>query len=68
MTTFKVTIPEDEIYSFKEYLQKIGADFEEEFEVSEDYKKMMDEVLLKHKSGKLEYLTEEEFRNLSTAK
>jgi non-canonical (house-cleaning) NTP pyrophosphatase len=68
MTTFKVNIPEDEVLKFKEYLHKIGAEFEEDFEVSDEYKNLMDELMIQHKDGKLEYLSEEEFRRQSLLK
>lgn len=68
MTRFKVDIPDNEIASFKEYLEKIGGEFEETFELSVEYKKEMDELLQKHQEGKLEYLTESEFRMQSSSK
>lgn len=68
MTVFKVTVPDNLINSFKEYLLKIGAEYEEEFELSEDYKKMMDKLLGDHKNGKLEYLSEDEFKHLTAKK
>ena len=71
MTTFKVTIPEIEISTFKEYLNKIGAQFEEfssELELSNDYKKMMDSMLYELENGKLNMLAEEEFKYMTKQK
>ncbi|MBK6977632.1 MAG: hypothetical protein IPH28_11485 [Cytophagaceae bacterium] len=65
MTTFKVTIPENEISTFKDYLNKIGAHFEvfpSELELSNDYKKIMDTMLSELENGKLNLLSEEEFK------
>lgn len=65
MTTFKVSIPEVEISTFKDYLNKIGAHFEEfsqELDLSNDYKKMMDSMLSELETGKVNLLSEEEFK------
>lgn len=65
MTTFKVAIPEDKISSFKEFLETIGVNYTElndEFELTDSYKAMMNELLDRHEQGKLSYLSEEEFR------
>ena len=49
--------------SLKNYLEKILADkANEDFEITEGYKKMMDEMLEKREKGELKFITEEEFR------
>ncbi len=47
MTTFRVSIPDSKISSFKEFLETIGADYTElasGFELTEEQKKLLDKI------------------------
>ena len=49
--------------SLKNYLEKILPDTaNDDFEITEGYKKMMDEMLEKREKGELKFISEEEFR------
>lgn len=55
--------------NLKNYLEKILTDkATEEFEITEGYIKMMDELLEKRAKGELNFISEEEFRARITRK
>lgn len=60
MTTFNVTIPNDKTSLFLEFLELIGGKFEideQDFELSEEVKKMLDQRL---KTNRSEYVSARE--------
>jgi hypothetical protein len=52
----------------KNYMEQILKEQANSFELTDEYKVMMDEMLDKHYNGKLNYISEEEFRKLSARK
>lgn len=52
----------------KNYMEQILKEQANSFELTDEYKAMMDEMLDKHYNGKLNYISEEEFRKLSARK
>jgi len=53
---------EKEGRKLKNYMEHILKDKANSFELSEDYKAMMDDILDKHYKGELKYISEDEFR------
>lgn len=47
--------------NLKNYMEHILREKANEFELTEDYKSMMDDILDKHKNGELEFLSKKEF-------
>ncbi|MFC6266881.1 hypothetical protein [Frigoriflavimonas asaccharolytica] len=63
MTTFNVSIPENKIPFFKEFLNLLGADYEEKneiFELSNQQKQILDERL---KADKKDFIPAREALN-----
>jgi plasmid stability protein len=48
--------------NLKNYMEQILKEKANEFEVTEEYKTIMDALLEKHYSGEMNYISEEEFR------
>lgn len=59
---------EKEGRKLKNYMEHILKEKANSFELSEEYKAMMDNMLDKHQKGELNYLNESEFRNLTARK
>ncbi|MFA7687657.1 MAG: hypothetical protein WCY25_07315 [Moheibacter sp.] len=60
MTTFHVTVPENKISFFKEFLKSIGAKYsenQEDFELSDEMIEILEQRLNEDKS---DYISEEE--------
>jgi hypothetical protein len=53
---------EKEGRNLKNYMEHVLRDRASSFELTDGYKAMIDNKLIKHKEGKLNYLSEEEFR------
>lgn len=52
----------------KNYMEHILKEQANSFELSDEYKSMMDEMLNKHENGQLKYFSEEQFRQLTAIK
>lgn len=50
----------------KNYMERVLTETANDFALSDEYKAMMDDLLGKHETGELNYLTEEEFKAQST--
>ncbi len=57
---------EKEGRNLKNYMEHILREKANNMELKEEYKTMMDDVLDKHKKGELNYISEEEFRSLTS--
>lgn len=53
---------EQEGRKLKNYMEHILKQKAQDYELSDDYKKMMDEMLERDKRGELNFISEEEFR------
>lgn len=56
---------EKEGRKLKNYMEHILREKANSFELTEEYKAMMDDMLEKHQSGKLNYINESEFKKLT---
>ncbi len=52
----------------KNYMEHILREKANSFELTDEYKAMMDDMLDKHKNDKLNYINESEFRKLTARK
>lgn len=59
---------EKEGRKLKNYMEHILREKANSFELTDEYKTMMDDMLNKHNSGKLNYINESEFRKLTARK
>jgi hypothetical protein len=59
---------EKEGRKLKNYMEHILKEKANSFELTEEYKTMMDDMLNKHEKGKLHYISESEFRKLTAGK
>ncbi|GAL68288.1 hypothetical protein [Jejuia pallidilutea] len=59
---------EKEGRKLKNYMEHILKEKANSFELTEEYKIMMDDMLNKHEKGKLHYISESEFRKLTARK
>lgn len=59
---------EKEGRKLKNYMEHVLREKANSFELTDEYKSMMDDILYKHQSGKLNYINENEFRKLTTRK
>ncbi|NQX84950.1 MAG: hypothetical protein HRT67_03435 [Flavobacteriaceae bacterium] len=59
---------EKEGRKLKNYMEHILREKANSFELTDEYKAMMDDMLEKHKNGKLNYINESEFRKLTARK
>jgi hypothetical protein len=57
-----------ELRKLKNYMEYLLKQKASEFELTEEYKLMMDELLERHNKGKLQYLSEDEFRKATVRK
>jgi len=56
---------EKEGRKLKNYMEHILREKANSFELTDEYKAMMDDMLEKHQSGKLNYINESEFKKLT---
>jgi len=54
--------------NLKNYMEQVLKEKANAFEVTEEYKLMMDALLEKHYSGKMNYISEEDFRKRTARK
>lgn len=59
---------EKEGRKLKNYMEHVLREKANSFKLTDDYKAMMDEMLNKHESGELNYISEDEFRKLTARK
>ena len=59
---------EKEGRKLKNYMEHVLREKANSFELTDEYKSMMDDILYKYQSGKLNYINENEFRKLTTRK
>jgi hypothetical protein len=59
---------EKEGRKLKNYMEHILREKANSFELTDEYKAMMDDMLDKYQSGKLNYINESEFRKLTARK
>lgn len=59
---------EKEGRKLKNYMEHILREKANSFELTDEYKAMMDDMLEKHQSGKLNYINESEFKKLTARK
>ena len=52
----------------KDYMETVLTEKANEFELTDEYKAMMDKLLDKHQQGKLDYISEDDFRKLTARK
>ncbi len=52
----------------KNYMEQVLKEQANNFELTEEYKQMMDSKLEKHSNGQLNYFSEDEFRKLTNRK
>ena len=52
----------------KDYMETVLTEKANELELTDEYKAMMDELLDKHQQGKLDYISEGDFRKLTARK
>ncbi len=59
---------EKEGRKLKNYMEHILREKANSFELTEDYKTTMDDILDKHNKGELDYISEVEFRKITARK